>query len=220
MQLPLTADARLNAIVDVEIAARGSWAPVDLAAAYLAGGARFLQLRAKSLTGGQFLDLAWRVRDLTEAVGARLIVNDRADIARIVGAAGVHVGQDDLPPAAVRTILGDTAIVGLSTHDRNQIERGVEEPVSYVAIGPVFETVTKTSGHVPVGLEGVRCAASLARPRGLGVIAIGGITLSRAAGIIEAGATGVAVVADLLEGGDPEARVREYLARLNRAGKV
>ncbi len=217
MKLP-----RLNAIVDVEVARLAGWTPIDLAAAYVEGGARFLQLRAKSMSGAELLDLASRIGDLAHAAGATLIVNDRADIARLSGADGVHVGQDDLAPAAARAIVGADAIVGVSTHTEAQIDAATSLPVNYLAVGPVFGTATKDTGYVAVGLARVRYAAGRVgrdssqdgRDRLSGLVAIGGITLDRAAEVIAAGATSVAVISDLVATGDPEARVRAYLARL------
>jgi thiamine-phosphate pyrophosphorylase len=210
----------LHAIIDVDVAARAGWTPVDLATACLKGGARVIQLRAKALAGGTFLELANQLHDLMLSGGGVLIVNDRADIARLAGAEGVHVGQDDLSPAAARAIVGTDAVVGLSTHTEQQIGRAMLEPISYVAIGPVFETSTKATGYRAVGLEAVRHAATLAAQRGLGVIAIGGITLGRTRDVLRAGATGVAVITDLLDGNDPEARTRAYVSEFGSRGKV
>jgi thiamine-phosphate pyrophosphorylase len=152
--------------------------------------------------------------------GVRLIVNDRADIARLAGAAGVHVGQDDLPPQAARRIVGPERIVGLSTHSAVQLDAAVREPVDYVAIGPVFGSASKATGYDAVGLVMVEQAAARAHARGLQVVAIGGITLDRAAEVVQAGADAVAVISDLLRTGDPRARVREYLERLASVGRV
>jgi len=180
----------------------------------LSGGATFLQLRAKHLGGGAFLDLAAAAAELAHAAGARVVVNDRADLATLSGADGVHVGQDDLAPADVRRIVGGESVVGLSTHTSEQLARAIEMPVSYVAIGPVFETATKQTGYDAVGLAMVRTAAATAARRGLPLVAIGGITLARARSVVDAGAASVAVIGDLLAGGDPERRVREYLETL------
>jgi thiamine-phosphate pyrophosphorylase len=210
----------LHAIIDVDVAARAGWTPVDLATACLEGGARVIQLRAKALAGGTFLELANQLHDLMLTGGGVLIINDRADIARLADAEGVHVGQGDLSPAAARAIVGTDAVVGLSTHTEQQIGRAVLEPISYVAIGPVFETSTKATGYAAVGLEAVRHAAALAASRSLGVIAIGGITLGRTRDVVRAGATGVAVITDLLDGNDPEARTRAYVSELASRGKV
>jgi thiamine-phosphate pyrophosphorylase len=128
------------------------------------------------------------------------------------GAAGVHVGQDDLAPLAVRQILGPGAIVGYSTHTTAQVEAASAEPVTYVAIGPVFGTRTKATGYEPVGLALVSDAARVSR--GLPVVAIGGITLETAPAVIEAGASSIAVISDLLAGSDPAARVRAFLDAL------
>ena len=206
----------LCAILDADAAARAGWPILDLAAAYLRGGARFLQLRAKSMSGDQFLATAAAVVQLVHRHQARVVINDRADIARLADADGVHVGQEDLAPAAVRALIGDAAIVGLSTHTTGQVDRAVREPVSYVAVGPVFVTATKATGFQQVGLEMVREAARRATAHGLPLIAIGGITLENAVSVVESGAASVAVISDLLATGDPEARVRAYVERLWR----
>jgi thiamine-phosphate pyrophosphorylase len=204
---------RLNAIVDVEFAERAGWRPIDLANAYLAGGARFLQLRAKNPPGDRFLELARAIAVAAHERDALFVVNDRADLARLSGADGVHIGQEDLPPAAVRRIVGDTAIVGRSTHTLEQLAVALAEPVSYVAVGPVFGTTTKATGYDAVGLARVGAAAAAAAGR-VPLVAIGGITLDTAPSVIDAGAASVAVIGDLLSTGDPAARVQEYCRRL------
>ena len=186
----------------------------DLARVLAAGGARLLQLRMKLAASGDFLAMARTVVATVRPAGAQVVVNDRADIALIAAADGVHVGQDDLPPAAVRQIVGERALVGLSTHTPEQLDAALDAPVSYVAIGPVFATPTKTTGYEAIGLERVAAAARACAARRLPLVAIGGITLETAGAVIRAGATSVAVIADLLAGGDPEARVRAYLSRL------
>jgi thiamine-phosphate pyrophosphorylase len=191
---------------------------LDLARACLDGGATFLQLRAKRASGEWLLDTAAAIVGLGADV--QLIVNDRADIARLAGAAGVHVGQDDLPPDAARRIVGRERIVGLSTHTTAQVDAAVREPVNYIAIGPVFGTASKATGYDAVGLAMVQQAAARAHARGLQVVAIGGITLDRAEEVVHAGADAVAVISDLLRTGDPRARVREYLDRLASVGRV
>jgi thiamine-phosphate pyrophosphorylase len=143
-----------------------------------------------------------------------VIVNDRADLARLAGAAGVHVGQDDLGPADVRRLLGRDAIVGVSTHDERQIDAALTTTATYLAVGPVFATATKDTGYTARGLDLVRRAAG----RGMPVVAIGGITLATAPEVLRAGATAVAVITDVLTCGDPAARTREYLAALRAAG--
>jgi thiamine-phosphate pyrophosphorylase len=184
----------------------------------VAGGARWLQLRAKTMPGGAFLDLATRVREIAHAAGAILVVNDRADIARLAGADGVHVGQEDLSPVAAKAIVGPEAVIGFSTHTEAQIDAAVAQPVRYIAVGPVFGTATKDTGYTSVGLDLVRYAAAAiadgTSSPSPGLVAIGGITLDRAAAVIQAGATAVAVITDLLSTGNPESRVRAYLTRL------
>jgi thiamine-phosphate pyrophosphorylase len=199
---------RLHAILDVDAAERAGWEVLPLAQAFLAGGARVIQLRAKHLASGTFLRHADRLVSAAAAHGAQIIVNDRADLALLASAAGAHVGQEDLPPAAVRRLLGPDAVIGFSTHTVPQLEAAVREPVTYIAIGPVFGTATKDTGYDAVGLERVRDAARIAA--GLPVVAIGGITLETAPQVIAAGASSVAVIGDLLTGGDPAARVASF----------
>jgi thiamine-phosphate pyrophosphorylase len=198
----------LYAIVDVAVAARAGRDPVDLAAAFLAGGAALLQIRAKDLASGPFLELCTAVVGLARGHGASIIVNDRADLARLAGAHGVHVGQEDLTPADVRTLLGPDAIVGLSTHTVAQIEQARREPISYLAVGPVFGTGTKATGYDAVGAALATEAAR--RIPHCPIVAIGGVTLDNATTAWTAGAHSVAVITDLLSGGDPRARVASY----------
>jgi thiamine-phosphate pyrophosphorylase len=184
--------------------------PLEVAAACLRGGARVLQLRVKEGRGAAFLDLARAMVRTAAAFDARIIVNDRADIARLSGAAGVHVGQEDLGVPEVRAIVGPGGVVGLSTHDPEQIDAGLASGATYIAVGPIYTTGTKDTGYTARGLDLVRVAAG----RGVPVVAIGGITLARAPEVAAAGASGLAVISDLLAGGDVEARVRAFLDTL------
>ena len=204
----------LHAIVDAEAAASMGWTAGDLARAFLDGGALWIQVRAKHLSSGAFLDLCDDVVRCARPCGATVVVNDRADVARACGAAGVHVGQEDLPPAAVRGVLGPEAVVGFSTHTIAQVNDALREPVSYIAVGPVFGTSTKATGYEAVGLDLVSAAAS--RVGGRPLVAIGGITIERAVDVIAAGASAVAVISDLLVTGDPRARTQSYLQSLSQ----
>lgn len=201
---------RVYPILDTTLAIARGHEPVDLARRYFDAGATLLQLRAKDAGGAAFLAWADAICAAGRAAGATVIINDRLDIAMMAGAHGVHVGQEDLPPAAVRAVLrGQPMQVGLSTHSVDQIAAAAGEPVDYIAIGPVFGTATKDTGYQAVGLDLVKAAAagSAKRP----VVAIGGITLGNAAAVLAAGAASVAVISDLLAGDDPGARIREYL---------
>ncbi len=206
---------RLHAIVDAEQAARAGWTPVGLARAYLDGGARFLQVRAPGVETGTLVEWAG---EIVAAAGrsARVIVNDRCDVALMAGAEGVHVGQDDLPARVARDLLGPAALLGLSTHDAAQVEAALREPISYLAVGPVHETRTKRTGYAPLGIEAVRRATRAAGD--VPVVAIGGITLETAPHVVAAGASSVAVISDLLAGGDPARRVRAYVEALEDQG--
>lgn len=202
----------LYAVLDAALALERGYEPVDLARRLLDGGATLLQLRAKSAPSGQCLDWSLAIAEQAARAGAVFIVNDRADLALMAGAAGVHVGQEDMPAAAVRRLAPTPFLVGLSTHTPAQIATAAREPVDYLAIGPVFGTATKDTGYSAVGLEMVREAAR--NTAGLPVVAIGGITLDTARAVIDAGATSVAVISDLLETRAPEKRVRDYLRAL------
>ena len=196
-------------ILDVDVCRLRGLDPLAVLDAFLAGGARFVQLRDKTRRTGALVALADAAVSRARTAGAQLIVNDRPDVAKVTGADGVHVGQDDLAVEDVRRILGPGAIVGLSTHDEAQIDRAVATSATYLAVGPIYSTQTKDTGYGARGLDLVRYAASRsgARP----VVAIGGITLERAPEVIAAGAASVAVISDLLAG-DPRERVRVFLA--------
>jgi thiamine-phosphate pyrophosphorylase len=202
---------RLYAILDIDACGRRGLDPLAVLDQWLEAGVRLVQLRAKTLAAGPALAAAESVVRRTRAAGALLICNDRADLARLAGADGVHVGQTDLAPTDVRGLLPTSALVGLSTHNEVQVRRARDEPISYLAIGPVFETASKTQPDPAVGLEGVRMAASLAN--GVPLVAIGGITVERARSVIDAGATSVAVISDLLQG-DAKARARSFIESL------
>jgi thiamine-phosphate pyrophosphorylase len=207
-------------ICDAEVCARAGWTLRDLASACLDGGARFLQLRAKQMGGNAFLEHASAIVGRAAQAGAVVLINDRADVARLSGAAGVHVGQEDLTPRQVRTIVGGDAIVGLSTHDSAQCETGLEQPVSYLAVGPIFGTATKATGYDPVGLAAVRRAAdqiASSRLPAMPLVAIGGISLETAPSVIRAGAQAVAVISDLLKSGNPAERVTQFLRALDES---
>lgn len=188
--------------------------PSAVARACLAGGARLLQLRGKEEGSAAILALADVLVADAHRVGGRLIVNDRVDIARMCGADGVHVGQEDLPAEDARRLLGPEAIVGVSTHDPAQVDWALTGPASYIAVGPIYGTATKETGYSARGLDLVRYAAG----RGTPVVAIGGITLDRGAEVLAAGASSLAVITDLLVD-DVQARVRAFmeLSRHRRA---
>ena len=207
----------IYAILDVPTLAARSLEPEAVAAAWLEAGLRLIQLRAKALSFGPMLALAERLVGLASRSDARVIVNDRADVARLAGAAGVHVGQDDLTPSEARAILGPEAVVGVSTHTWAQVEAALATPVSYVAYGPVFVTASKANPDPVVGLEGLAAASRAAAASGLPLVAIGGITLDRAPDVLAAGATSVAVIADLV-GCDPASRARAWVSALRWPG--
>jgi thiamine-phosphate pyrophosphorylase len=182
-----------------------------LAEAFLEGGARLLQIRAKLAPSGRFVEQAAAVAALAHPAGALVVVNDRVDVALAAGLRAVHVGQDDVPVAIVRRLLGPEGIIGLSTHTREQVDAALYQPIDYLAVGPIFDTTSKDPGYDAVGLELIAYAAS---KTGLPIDAIGGITLERARRVLDAGARSAAVIGDLLRTGDPAGRVREWITAL------
>ena len=222
----------LYAILDFDLTIARGHTPERLAAGWLEAGVRLFQLRAKSLPSGQFLELAERLAALAREAGAIFIVNDRVDVARLAGASGVHVGQQDLSPVDARRVLPSPAAIGLSTHTAAQIRAALDQPVdlAYIAFGPVFETRSKERPDPIVGLEGVRLARATIPATIPGfsrnpvssaqypLVAIGGITIERAAAVLDAGATSVAVIADLIDD-QPERRARAFLRELG-SGRV
>ena len=184
---------------------------LDLAEKLCAGGARLLQLRVKDLPSRDFLTLAQQVREVCQRYGCLLIINDRADIALAVDADGVHVGQEDLPLAAARKVLGPHKIIGVSTHDPVQAQEAERNGADYIGFGPLFGTTTKATGYNARGLEQLREIRSLVR---LPIVAIGGITTERAPSALAAGANAVAMISDLVLAADVPKKVQETLAGL------
>ena len=204
--------SRLYTIVDAAAAGRAGWDPVGLSRVYIEAGVRLLQLRAPEVDAKIVLGWCHEIVSIAAPVGARVILNDRCDLAMLAGTDGVHVGQDDLPVPEARRLLGERAVIGVSTHDDTQVRDAMRQSASYLATGPVFDTRTKDTGYAATGLEAVRRTVFVAGNRP--VVAIGGITLATAPAVLEAGAAAVAVISDLLVTDDPSARVREYLAEL------
>ena len=174
-----------------------------------AGGCTLLQYRNKSGNAQVMLEQARELRRLCRTgvsdPQVRLIMNDRADLCLAADFDGVHVGQDDLSPEAVRGIIGPERWLGVSTHNPEQLRAADLTPADYLAIGPVFATSSKDRPDPVVGLDGVRRARALTRKS---LVAIGGITRANAASVIEAGADSVAVISDLLR--EPRKSAEEF----------
>lgn len=206
---------RLYAILDVDRAAERGFAAPALLTSWLDAGVRLIQIRAKHHSFGPYLELATALADKAVSRGALLVVNDRADVARLSGASGVHVGQEDPAVEAARTLLLPPQIVGVSTHDRVQLGGALDERPDYLAYGPVYPTQSKENPDPVVGLRGLREAASMSARKGIPLVAIGGITLENAGDVLAAGASAVAVIGDLLVG-NPARRAEEFLRRLEQ----
>ncbi len=197
---------RLYALTDAS--ATGSH--VDQVCEFVRAGVGLIQIRDKQASGRELYEMVVASLEFTRPAGAKLIVNDRVDVALAAGADGAHVGQEDLPADAVREILGPAAIVGVSTHSALQASAAAVLPVDYVAFGPIFATTTKVNPDPVVGIEGLAAIRSIVAA--LPLVAIGGITIENAAAVYASGADSIAVVSDLRKGSSVEARVRAYLA--------
>ncbi|MHC4592677.1 MAG: thiamine phosphate synthase [Planctomycetota bacterium] len=182
----------------------------------LAGGADVIQLREKDLPDGQLLARAGILREMTAEAGALLIINDRPDVALVSGADGVHLGQDDLPPAHVRGMVGSDMLIGWSTHSVEQAAQAQQLPVDYIGVGPVHPTDTK-GYETGIGVELVRQVCARVR---CPTVAIGGITRDNAAAVVEAGATAVAACSALCGAEDAGAAARELRAVVEEARRA
>jgi thiamine-phosphate pyrophosphorylase len=197
---------RLYAIADASFGD-----PVELAEKLFAGGARFVQVRNKKGSSRQLIEQVERIQAIAPS-DARVIVNDRIDVALLTGAAGVHLGQTDLSAASAREILGPDRLIGLSTHNLEQALEADELPLDYVGVGPVFATVSKDNPDPVLGIEKL---AEICQAVHKPVVAIGGITLNQARQVRTAGAHSIAVIRDLLAADDVAQRVREWAEILN-----
>jgi thiamine-phosphate pyrophosphorylase len=185
----------------------------QLATSLAAAGVQLMQLRCKRASAARMHALASELAVLLPPKGVRLIVNDRADVAALAGAAGVHVGPEDLPVEDARRFCAPPLWVGVSTHNLEQLREAAKTSADYIAVGPVFHTGTKANPDPVVGVEFVKAARRLTRKP---LVAIGGITLESAAEVYRAGADSLAVISDLIAAPDPAQRAAEYLAIASR----
>jgi thiamine-phosphate pyrophosphorylase len=200
---------RLYAIADASFGD-----PIRIAASLFEGGARLIQVRNKMASSGELLHQVERILSSAPR-DAEIIVNDRVDVALIANAAGVHLGQTDLPPAEARRIFGDSRAVGYSTHNMEQAVSADTLPVDYVAVGPVFATASKVNPDPVIGLDQLSIICKAIRKP---VVAIGGIRLENAAEVLKAGAHSIAVIRDILDAPDVASRVQNWIEALNNAG--
>jgi thiamine-phosphate pyrophosphorylase len=183
----------------------------DYAKKLVDAGVRLIQYRNKQASPRQLLETSRELAAFLNPLDVTFIVNDRADVAAMTDAAGVHVGQEDLGVEQARLVAGKGKWVGVSTHNAEQFRRAADTSADYIAVGPVFATGSKMNPDPVVGVEFVRkMRAASDKP----IVAIGGITLERASEVIEAGADSVAVISDILQAADCGLRAREYLELL------
>jgi thiamine-phosphate pyrophosphorylase len=177
-------------------------------------GVRLLQYRNKQVSARELFESSKRLSSLLVPQGVTFVVNDRADVALAAEASGVHVGQEDLGAGAARSVIGVGKLLGVSTHNLYQFKDAAATSADYVAVGPVFSTSTKANPDRVVGIEWIRLLRPLTdKP----IVAIGGITLERAAEVIQAGADSVAVISDILLAPEPGQRARQYIELLEAA---
>ena len=203
---------RLVIITDTTIQSRFSHE--ELADLACAGGADVIQLRDKNLPDDEFVKTAERVRDICHGHGAQLIINDRVEIARAIGAGGVHVGRMDMSIGTARARLGEAALIGASAGSAAEALEAETAGADYVGFGHIFATASKTKSTPPVGIEALRDACAAVK---IPVIAIGGITHDNAARVIDVGAHGVAVIADVCSAADPRSATARLRAVIDAA---
>lgn len=187
---------------------------LELASALCGAGAGCVQLRCKGWGDGALLSAARQVKELCDAAGLPLVINDRPDIAALVGAAGVHLGQDDLPLEAARQLVGDQRWVGVSTHDLDQVRRAVDAGADYLGFGPIFATSSKPGALSARGLAQLEEAVLAAG--NLPVVAIGGIDRARIEAVMQTGARAAAVISAVSAAPDMDLAAR---ALVESAGK-
>jgi thiamine-phosphate pyrophosphorylase len=185
---------RLYPILDVQAVRTRGLPVIKAAEAMLEGGAQILQWRCKLPPDRALFQQAEQVAGLCHKFHVPLVVNDRADIAMLLEA-GLHVGQEDLPATDARRLIGPVALLGLSTHNEEQLVRAAGQPIDYVALGPIFSTITKENPDPEVGLRLLQQWRSLTS---LPLVAIGGITRKNCLAVLDSGADSVAVISDLL----------------------
>ena len=173
----------------------------------LAAGVAILQLRVKTMAPSEFLELAQRARAETRSRGCKLIVNDRIDIALACDADGVHLGQDDLPLAVGRKLMGDK-IIGISTHAIDQAKEAEQNGADYIGFGPMFGTTTKTTGYTARGVEMLQQIRAAVK---IPVVAIGGINEQNVRQVWQAGADSAAIISDILGADDIAAKTKKIL---------
>jgi thiamine-phosphate pyrophosphorylase len=196
-------------ILDPEIAVRHGIDPVIAAEQILEGGATILQFRHKGFFSREVFSQLERVAQLCRNAGVLFVVNDRADLAALTGAA-LHLGQEDLTPSAARKVVGAETLIGFSTHNEAQLRAAAAEPANYLALGPIFGTSSKNNPDPIVGIDGLRRLRPLTnRP----LVAIGGITRANAQSVLKAGANSVAIIADLFaEDRNVRTRTEEWVS--------
>lgn len=197
---------RLYAIMDAALLRTSELAFAEMLAE---SGVKLIQYRNKRISSRGLFEISQQFVRFLKPRGVKYVVNDRPDVAAMVEAEAVHVGQEDLGVEEARAICGRARWVGVSTHTLEQVRRAVETSADYVAVGPIFHTGTKENPDAVVGVGFIRQARRLTEKP---LVAIGGITVERAREVYRAGADSVAVARDLLCAGDPVSRVREYLA--------
>jgi thiamine-phosphate pyrophosphorylase len=205
-------DGDLYVVTDRQLTG-GRPLPLVLEAA-LRGGARIVQLREKDLPPRELYPLALEMRQLTREYGARLLINDRVDVALAVNADGVHLTTTSLPASIARQVLGPGRLIGVSTHTRAEAQAATEEGANFLVFGPIFFTPSKAPYGQPVGLEALRAVrAAVTAP----ILAIGGIKLANLDQVLAAGADGIAVISAIISADDPMAATQELLATLHTA---
>ena len=208
----MTRDCDLYVVTDRQLT--GGRPLLTVVEAALRGGARAFQLREKDLTPRELYPLALEMRRLTRAYGARLLINDRIDVALAVGADGVHLTTVSLPAHVARQLLGPERLIGISTHNLAEARAAAEGGADFVVFGPVFFTLSKAPYGQPVGLDSLRAVRAAVK---IPILAIGGVKKANLDQVLAAGAEGIAVISAIISADDPAAATQDLLVTLHAA---
>ena len=204
-------DFRLYLVTDRRQVAQGSL--LSVLAQFINSGGPAIQLRERDMGTREQLELARSIQELVRSTGTKLLINDRADLAMINGADGVHLRETSLPAPAVRRIVGAQRLIGVSAHSVDGAAEAEAQGADFVVLGPIYETPSKREYGAPLGLEVLERAC---RRVHIPVFAIGGITVARARAAVKAGAFGIAVISSILAAPDAAAATRDFLNIIDR----
>lgn len=204
-------DLTLYLVLDTAVC-RGFTMALETAKAAIDSGITMLQLRSEHMTGKEWLTLGEQIQKLLQGTSIPFIINNRLDIALALGADGVHMGQNDIPPIVTRKLLGPEKFIGLSISTPQELQQAPTDLVDYLGIGPVFATTSKQNTAPALGIDGLRCMIATKK---LPAVGIGGITPANAASVKETGIEGIGVVSAVCGHSNPGVATQELMTAMH-----